>query len=97
MSHTPGPWTLKLNSGINGARIVGAGGELVANVTRFADKSTGQKRADAHLIAAAPDLLAAMKWFLSEDFEHCGAGDCGYCKALEMAKAAIAKATGGSK
>jgi hypothetical protein len=55
-------------SAINGSRIVGGDGIHVASITRKADKSIYQKLADAHLIAAAPDMLDALRqWKLAQE------------------------------
>lgn len=63
--HTPGPWWPQTKvaryAGVNGARILGAGDEHVASVSRAADKPIDRKQADLALIAAAPDLLEAAK------------------------------------
>jgi hypothetical protein len=53
---------------------------------------------DAHLIAAAPDLLAACE-MLAEAQRRAGAGEDGfgaYVDALDKARAALAKAKGQS-
>lgn len=84
--HTPGPWFPHVDK--NGRPSVTAGG-----VERIADcwhTAAGDGNANAHLIAAAPDLLAALKGMLAcygyinpklwTDEEH-------------IARAAIAKAT----
>lgn len=54
-NHAPGPWVRRLQKTAIG--IFDACGQLIATVTpgRFS------KTADAMLIAAAPDLLAALK------------------------------------
>lgn len=57
MSHTPGPW------------VVGNVGEVKAGGITLADVYGDEEQADvdAHLIAAAPDLLAALEDMLG----HC--------------------------
>jgi hypothetical protein len=80
MSHTPGPWRFdkdNLNVYSNG---------LVAQT--FGHLHNGEKAANAHLIAAAPELLEALErargqWIHSVNAEQC--------------LAAIAKAKGGGK
>lgn len=73
--HTPGPW------------VVGNVGEVVAGGTTLADVYGDDEQADvdARLIAAAPDLLAALELLLPylED-----------CRMDIEARAAIAKARG---
>lgn len=61
--HTPGPWELQLAN--SGARIVV--GEL-GNYTVICH-GLGGNRANARLIAAAPDLLAALEEVTSPDFQ----------------------------
>ncbi len=79
--HTPGPWRV---TGPN----VRAGHALLAIVCdHWADEKTPEpeKEANARLIAAAPDLLDALKEIT---LEH---------GMTEKARAAIAKATGENK
>jgi hypothetical protein len=94
--HTPGPWGVLTTSigpacetvcigqlneekGLNGVSDEYA----VCVVPLVHDES----RANARLIAAAPDLLAALKFTVAD----CDNSDCEQC---EVARAAIAKATG---
>ncbi len=69
-SHTPGPWAVEqvpvnrakgeqLWLRILGALDNGTGGHLIANI----NPGWGAHEANARLIAAAPDLLAAAKLF----------------------------------
>ena len=82
-AHTPGPWSVGgPTEFVNQVRIepcigvaYGAGGEVVAN---------------ARLIAAAPDLLAA----LQKALDHCILPASSISAAEAEARAAIAKATG---
>lgn len=86
--HTPGPWTAnKTGYGsiwIGGNEIDDTGfqTEIGSICTEYGDMS----KANARLIAAAPDLLAALRRLMSYDFGH-SAG------AIQ-ARAAIEKATG---
>lgn len=91
--HTPGPWNyenvtedvlaLLKTSGMEGSKTdleIWSGNECIAVV---------RKKQDARLIAAAPDLLEALKDILN-------AGDkVSYLHAEMAAKQAITKATGG--
>lgn len=55
MSHTPGPWEATAPSAANGWWIVSAAhGEVGSG-------DGGYEEADARLIAAAPDMLAALQ------------------------------------
>lgn len=82
-THTPGPWTT------NGKSIV-AKGRLIAS-TGF-DVSDDGHMGNALLIAAAPDLLAA----LADIVANIDGGGCPWRGSVmhETARAAIAKALG---
>lgn len=56
-NYTPGPWHV----GGNGTIIYDAEGWGVANATVFHGRHPGAAEANAHLIAAAPELLAALQ------------------------------------
>jgi len=91
--HTPGPWAPHLGRGANprfhiqteGGYQIASTPELVRHSQAFDENA--QKEANARLIAAAPDLLAALEYILS-------------CEGLanvhsrNMAEEAIAKAKG---
>lgn len=92
--HTPGPWVL------DGVEVYPVGGDPICAM------SPGQGdelEANTQLIAAAPDLLEALKWstFWLEGCLRCEAyvWDADQREAaeenLKASKAAIAKATGG--
>jgi hypothetical protein len=78
-AHTPGPW-----------QVIGS--TVYGNALRARLPHNG---ADARLIAAAPDLLAALRDMLSAYMgdRDMSAEDC--LNAADRAVAAIAKATGG--
>lgn len=89
--HTPGPWRV----GDAGATVFGPPREtlpprIVANIDRR-PIVPGEPRANAILIAAAPDLLAALEYIVawSPDAEKWNAET-----ARDKAAAAIAKAKG---
>lgn len=96
MNHTPAPWAFSINHS-GDYQLRGSNGHLVFQVST----GTIPGNSDARLIASAPDLLAALEIVLSST---CGdVGDDGYdgcirieAKALERARAAIAKANGGA-
>lgn len=83
VTHTPGPWRDQPLSrrdptpGVN-IWITGPDGQVVATLP-----DTAAGNANARLIAAAPDLLAALKLYV----EHFG-------DPLKVARPAIAKAEG---
>lgn len=90
--HTPGPWrpkngTVLANSyegtHCSDADIAGYGAPLVCESIRT--------DANARLIAAAPDLLEALKAMLDYYGSHTARVEC-----QDMARAAIAKAEGAS-
>jgi hypothetical protein len=87
--HTPGPW-------FAGTGWVGAGqikdGRVIARVDNY---PYGNSEANARLIAAAPDLLAAML-DLIQQLEGIGIPDWHGAEGLtlEQARAAIAAAEG---
>jgi len=84
--HTPGPWEfLPPEDGCCGAIITKTGW--------VCDFDVSPSEANARLIAAAPDLLEALKE-ADEDFEREGFDPEGPYRA--HIRAAIAKATGGA-
>lgn len=99
-AHTPGPW----ETGKLGHNVQGANGRLVAATMFVQFGNNSEDVANARLIAAAPDLLAALiecrRWLAKADadgaFANCvlphGATDY----ALPKADAAIAAAKGES-
>ena len=97
--HTPGPWTIGQPSeyGTHNANHIFAGGDGIAHVYGIAMHTTLEEAAkmsrsaeglaNARLLAAAPDLLEALRAVL----------DCGSAihePAYMAGRAAIAKATG---
>lgn len=109
-AHTPGPWKVLTPRTIqyapNGRYVIvhpGADGAPDVCVLRELDAATTgaerrRKAADAELIAAAPDLLAALR-DLVRQIEISGAiDDYGHpmknLRALAVARAALAKAEG---
>ena len=90
--HTPGPWFMETWSKFNGEQVtqVSAFSEY-GNRTMQAIVNSGNSEANARLIAAAPDLLEALKEIVSAaDGDGWNQLDAG----LRKARAAIAKATG---
>ena len=113
MTHTPGPWKYHLGRGAKPRfHIQTEGGYQIASTTELTTRLTAkqaidfeenhQREANARLIAAAPDLLAALEECVTD--ANCTAittCDVAYMirrfKAInEIARAAIAKAKGGA-
>jgi hypothetical protein len=91
--HTPGPWTVSVSGKENENCTVVADGIPVAIVNddngNFAFKAVSEIHANARLIAAAPDLLAALDVLLYPE-KHL----VNVATARERAQDAIAKARG---
>lgn len=92
--HTPGPWHA------NGTQIIGKHGrrnQYIADCLR--DVGAEQATANAHLIAAAPEMLAALRGLINfpdtvaHTFENDGSGRL-WREAVRDAEDAIARATG---
>jgi hypothetical protein len=81
--HTPGPW--KLIS--NGLLVQDAGNRLHIGTFKEAEGLGHSAAANARLIAAAPELLAALEEIVAQ------LGDKGYC-AISKARAVAEKARG---
>jgi len=101
LKHSPGPWSVKDWASHDkdgaleacGAQVVDADGHMVSACT--IEGATETEEANAHLIAAAPELLATAHDFdeaLTELGLHC---ECGRdnCRTTRLRRA-IAKATG---
>lgn len=94
-AHTPGPWKATYNKKFDWWTIHHTGqcnfGET-STVCHVKDFQPDHKEADAHLIAAAPDLIDALKAvFAPGGWTH--ADDC-QCDVCVKVRAAIAKAEG---
>jgi hypothetical protein len=101
MKHTPGPWVADLETYPIMVRSQSETWPLVDELgneegrTGVFIANTGDNKANARLIAAAPDLLEALKVILRDHMAVHGVGDLEMQPALFQARAAIAKATGG--
>lgn len=90
MKHTPGPWKVWTHPrNENEVYVDGANGRSVCYVIHDDDERKEQK-ADAVLIAAAPDLLEALKAYQEAN----RVSNDSQAELYEMAEAAIAKAEG---
>jgi hypothetical protein len=96
--HTPGPWHVEEDSGVERGAIqhsLFAGAVYLGDLCEAADDPAlqhrgwlpiAESRANALLIAAAPDLLQAALYFVSPDFRA--------QEGFDRLKAAIVKAIG---
>jgi hypothetical protein len=99
--HTPGPWTVQelithanypkwtsysIHDGITNVHIA-----TVGHMDRYFEEQTGDH---ARIIAAAPDMLEALKRIADGQWDHTIAETSGTLAMREIARAAIAKATG---
>ena len=93
--HTPGPWTANKPTQSNGRAEVHAGPMLVAQAFNWLLDAEGDEQcwADARLIAAAPDLLAALNDMLNAENSYpYGGMSESEIAAIGKARAAIARA-----
>ena len=95
--YTPGSWTVD-ESYINGSINAGKRHVALANFYNCHDEEMRvtryQQKANTQLIAAAPDLLAALKIIL--EYPYCDASPLDDPLVMERARAAIRKAEGES-
>ena len=85
-AHTPGPWRAVPNAPGISDTVIDSGRRVVADV--ISRKSTDELRANARLIAAAPELLDALEGLLN------ALPSATTHPAIKAARAAIVKATG---
>lgn len=91
MNHTPAPWVIG-----NPTEIHAADGTRIVMCCQTADDADlCQAEANARLIAAAPDLLAALERIaIGQEMTGCFTHAETVLRYQEIARAAIAKATG---
>lgn len=82
---TSGPWNQKLRKGTLVTRVLTAGDIIIGEIY--------ESKANASLIAAAPEMYEALKAMYKEfySFKNCMSGDK-MIKAIDLAKAALSKA-----
>jgi hypothetical protein len=104
MAHTPGPWKVNDNPFASGNDVVighddalecpGFGGSIsYTDVVCSVPWTGGVHANNARLIAAAPDLLEALEWFVEASTDG-AIGDPSNSFGVNQARAAIAKARG---
>ena len=86
MAHTPGPWAV-----FHGMVVTANADGSIPPTTQVLGYMNGMRDADARLIAAAPELLAALKAICAADDVKSLAD---LVTVLPDARAAIAKAEG---
>ena len=85
--HTPGPWVADGRRDDDGAWYVRAPSGVVAELDGRDAVANGR------LIAAAPEMLAALEAVLGDDHD-CVSAAPAYCLECSAARAAVAKARG---
>lgn len=99
MPHTPGPWSLSGAQIIGGLREDGTTYHRICEMVTHSMEDAETIRANADLICASPDLLAACialyaRW---DNTPYARGSEYTDDEALDMALAAIAKAEGEEK
>ena len=97
-THTPGPWHFEDRDhlGLN-PNIYNQNNQDIARVY---GTDEGRGLADAHLIAASPDLLAILKELMALDSNSahaCGAGIKHWREATQKARLLVARVEGGAQ
>lgn len=102
--HTPGPWVVKPAENEQGGFDIDS--EYGYHIAETIGGLDDEEEANSRLIAAAPDLLAALQEMVEANDEPCRIDHKGFCQShyldhvdeggcrVANAKAAIAKATG---
>ncbi len=97
-SHTPGPWHTSPTHQGQAYDIGATNNDNVALVPGPSENGSDNFQANARLIAAAPDLLAALEGLMeiAHRIEGCPDPDCLVCasnkKVLDTARAALDRA-----
>jgi hypothetical protein len=91
-AHTPGTWAVSTFDGPEGYGEIVADGFLRVCSVPFWPCASDEMEANARLVAAAPELLEALKWAIGQVEDDL---DPDHQAAMDAARAAIAKAEGG--
>ena len=93
-AHTPGPWSVGTYKEHHAVTL--SDGRICCTTGYIGASDEDESVANAHLISAAPQLLAAIEALFDADMEHVLMVDGKYDQidAIAMGHAAIAKATG---
>jgi hypothetical protein len=87
--HTPGPWRREMEEIY---ATIDYNDYLIADATGDTDLEIEEAEANANLIAAAPELLAALKALMPKGWDHDDTMD--HIPGVKLARLAIAKAEG---
>jgi hypothetical protein len=91
--HTPGPWNIFLPASEGDHLCIETEAESVCDVVLT--KSDARQLANAHLIAAAPELLAALEFlFVESERQSVPRPDDGFLLALIRARDVLTKVKG---
>ena len=100
-AHTPGPWTVRGQGFVVGGEGDALNADYVAltlitapSVPSNHQPDAEEARANAHLMAAAPELFAALKLLLTTHDASCVDAEACQIGGIDLARAAIAKAEG---
>ncbi len=95
--HTPAPWSVEIDHSSNAPEFIRTyvDGEMYDLASVLCDE-TGNATANARLIAAAPDLLAALQ-MVNRIWSHDQTANLAPDSPVAIVRAAIAKATGGAQ
>lgn len=94
--HTPGPWPIEYDNADcrSGGQWFNVGPAQVQFSYSCTDEGEARARADANLISAAPELLAALEIFVSFLSEQYDEDLIEHADSMIRARAAISKARG---
>lgn len=101
--HTPGPWRLGADNAADGANIHAGKKDYIGHTCGFSPRpgsnerqlSPQEARANARLIASAPELLAALEIIVGNANGNAASGYYNVpVSSITNARAAISKATG---
>ncbi|HFK2339411.1 TPA: hypothetical protein ACGXSN_001127 [Pseudomonas aeruginosa] len=89
--HTPGPWVSRNNMVFGGKKCICSNVNAASPTPQNIAEDVAMSIANARLIAAAPELLEALRDCVSRITDE--VADAEFLDEVEQARAAIAKAT----
>lgn len=96
-NHTPGPWEAIEEGEANRYAVLGPDGDWLLTVLHNGQQLSSKQIANFRLIAAAPELLEALRGLLNAPDPDEVEDHAPRFRAVMNAHAAIAKATGGAR